>query len=265
MPAFVVVLILISALFHASWNALLHRSEDPSMSIVVSYLSFGVFLSPALIIDPPTEVIGWALLSGLFHAVYITMLSFGYQIGSLGIVYPISRGVAPLLVALGGWVILNETPSMSTTLGLFLLTSGLMLIAVLAKNIKETRAVMIAFVTGVSTVGYSLIDAHAVDFAGALGYLSLLVLIGSSVVLLARRPSFFELRKNAVNGIIVGVLQGAAYALILLAFQRAQAGQVAGLRQVSVIFGTLIAREALGRRALSGSFLVALGAALVIW
>ncbi len=265
MPAFVVVLILISALFHASWNALLHRSEDPSMSIVVSYLSFGVFLSPALIIDPPTEVIGWALLSGLFHAVYITMLSFGYQIGSLGIVYPISRGVAPLLVALGGWVILNEAPSMSTTLGLFLLTSGLMLIAVLAKNIKETRAVMIAFVTGVSTVGYSLIDAHAVDFTGALGYLSLLVLIGSSVVLMARRPRFFELRKNAVNGIIVGVLQGAAYALILLAFQRAQAGQVAGLRQVSVIFGTLIAREALGRRGLSGSFLVALGAALVIW
>ncbi|MDP6894359.1 MAG: hypothetical protein QGF73_03260 [Acidimicrobiales bacterium] len=265
MPAFVVVLILISALFHASWNALLHRSEDPSMSIVVSYLSFGVFLSPALIIDPPTEVIGWALLSGLFHAVYITMLSFGYQIGSLGIVYPISRGVAPLLVALGGWVILNETPSMSTTLGLFLLTSGLMLIAVLAKNIKETRAVMIAFVTGVSTVGYSLIDAHAVDFTGALGYLSLLVLIGSSVVLMARRPPFSELRKNAVNGVIVGVLQGAAYALILLAFQRAQAGQVAGLRQVSVIFGTLIAREALGRRALSGSFLVALGAALVIW
>ena len=243
----------------------MHRSEDPSMSIVVSYFSFGVFLSPALIIDPPTEVIGWALLSGLFHAVYITMLSFGYQIGSLGIVYPISRGVAPLLVALGGWVILNETPSMSTTLGLFLLTSGLMLIAVLAKNIKETRAVMIAFVTGVSTVGYSLIDAHAVDSTGALGYLSLLVLIGSSVVLLTRRPPFFELRKNAVNGIIVGVLQGAAYALILLAFQRAQAGQVAGLRQVSVIFGTLIAREALGRRALSGSFLVALGAALVIW
>lgn len=265
MPVFVVILILISALFHASWNALLHRSEDPSMSIVVSYLSFGIFLSPALLIDPPTEVIGWALLSGLFHAAYISMLSFGYQIGSLGVVYPISRGVAPLLVGVGGWVMLDETPSSTTTVGLFILTSGLMLVAVLAKNIQETRAVMVAFVTGVSTVGYSLIDAHAVDFTGALGYLSLLVLLGSSIVLLARRPSLFQIRKNALNGIIIGVLQGAAYALILFAFQRAQAGQVAGLRQVSVIFGTLIAREALGRRAISGSILVALGAALVIW
>ena len=173
--------------------------------------------------------------------------------------------MAPLLVGVGGWVMLDETPSSTTTVGLFLLTSGLMLVAVLAKNIQETRAVMFAFVTGVSTVGYSLIDAHAVDFTGALGYLSLLVLLGSSIVLLVRRPSLFQIRKNALNGIIIGVLQGAAYALILFAFQRAQAGQVAGLRQVSVIFGTLIAREALGRRAISGSILVALGAALVIW
>ena len=140
-----------------------------------------------------------------------------------------------------------------------------MLVAVIAKNIKETRAVMFALLTGVSTVGYSLVDAHAVDFAGALGYLSLLVLLGSSIVLLARRPSLVEIRKNALNGILIGVLQCATYSLILFAFQRAQAGQVAGLRQISAIFGALIAREALGRRALSGSFLVAMGAALVIW
>ena len=93
----------------------------------------------------------------------------------------------------------------------------------------------------------------------------MLVLLGSSVVLVARRPSFLNIKKNALNGIIIGVLQGAAYALILFAFQRAQAGEVAGVRQVSIIFGTLIAREALGLRALSGSILVALGAALVIW
>tara|TARA_B100001765_G_C19234896_1_gene219850 strand:+ start:76 stop:234 length:159 start_codon:yes stop_codon:yes gene_type:complete len=52
---------------------------------------------------------------------------------------------------------------------------------------------------------------------------------------------------------------------VLLAFQRAQAGQVAGLRQVSVVLGVLIAREALGTRALWGAVLVAAGAALVVW
>jgi uncharacterized membrane protein len=52
---------------------------------------------------------------------------------------------------------------------------------------------------------------------------------------------------------------------VLLAFQQAQAGQVAGLRQVSVVLGVLIAREALGPRALGGAVLVAAGAVLVVW
>ena len=265
MSIFVVLIILISALFHAGWNALLHRSEDPSMSIVVSYLSFGILLSPAIFLDPPTEVMGWAVLSGVFHALYISTLSFGYKFGSLGVVYPIARGITPLLIGLGGWVILDETPTTSTFSGLLILTFGLMLIAVVAKGIKETRAFLYAVGTGISTVGYSLIDAHSVDFTGTLGYLSSLVLIGSLLVLAVRRPSFIELKKNSLNGVLIGILQGGAYSLILLAFQRAQAGQVSGLRQVSVVFATLLAREALGRRAVSGSVCVAWGAALVIW
>ena len=265
MSFFVVAAILVSAFLHAGWNALLHKSDDPSTSIVVSYLSFGILLSPALLIDPPIEVLGWAFLSGIFHAIYISALSFGYKIGSLGVVYPIARGVTPLLVGVGGWLILEETPSTSTLIGLFVLTTGLMLIAVVAKNIEESRAIVFAIGTGAASVGYSLVDAHSVDSAGALGYLSLLVLIGSLIVLTVRKPTVAQIKNNLLSGALIGLMQGGAYLLILLAFQRAQAGEVSGLRQVSVIFATLLAREALGRRAVLGSIAVALGAALVIW
>ena len=108
-------------------------------------------------------------------------------------------------------------------------------------------------------------DAHSVDSAGALGYLSLLVLIGSLIVLTVRKPTVAQIKNNLLSGALIGLMQGGAYLLILLAFQRAQAGEVSGLRQVSVIFATLLAREALGRRAVLGSIAVALGAALVIW
>jgi len=64
---------------------------------------------------------------------------------------------------------------------------------------------------------------------------------------------------------VVGLGQGGAYGLVLLAFQQAQAGQVAGLRQVSVVLGVLIAREALGPRAAWGALLVTMGACLVVW
>ncbi len=83
MSFFVVAAILVSACLHAGWNALLHKSDDPSTSIVVSYLSFGMLLSPALLIDPPIEVLGWAFLSGIFHAIYISALSFSILLSAL--------------------------------------------------------------------------------------------------------------------------------------------------------------------------------------
>ena len=64
---------------------------------------------------------------------------------------------------------------------------------------------------------------------------------------------------------LVGALQGGSYVLILLAFRWAQAGQVAGLRQLSIPLGVLLAGEALGRRSWWGVGLVAAGAALVVW
>jgi len=64
---------------------------------------------------------------------------------------------------------------------------------------------------------------------------------------------------------VVGLCQGGAYGLVLVAFQQAQAGQVAGLRQVSVVLGVLLARESLGPRAMWGAVLVTAGAGLVVW
>ncbi|MEE2768717.1 MAG: hypothetical protein VX833_05845 [Actinomycetota bacterium] len=265
MPTSAVLLVLASALLHAGWNRLLHRSDDPPTLIVVSYLGSGLVLLPALILDPPVEVIGWAALSGVAHAVYLNMLGFGYQEGSLSVVYPIARGTAPLLIGLGGWALLNETPSIATAAGLVVLTGGLLLLAGLANRLQERRAVMFAIATGLATVGYSLIDARSVDQTGALGYLAALMLFGSSLVLAVRRPALSRIRSVARDGILIGLGQGGAYALILVAFQRAQAAQVAGLRQISVVIGTLVAREALGPRAFWGSVAVATGAVLVIW
>lgn len=265
MPASAVLLVLASAVLHAFWNTLLHRSADPPTAIAVSYLGSGLVLLPALIFDPPTGVLGWAALSGLAHALYLTMLGLAYREGSLSVAYPIARGTAPLLVGLGGWIFLSETPSTATTVGLMVLTGGLFLLGGLANRLRERRAVVFAAATGLATVGYSLVDARSVDRAGTLGYLSALMLLGGSLALVARRPALSRIRTVARDGIVIGLGQGGAYALVLVAFQQAQAGQVVGLRQVSVVIGTMVAREALGPRAFWGAIAIAVGAVLVIW
>ena len=180
-------------------------------------------------------------------------------------VYPIARGTAPLLVGLGGWLLLDERPSVATVVGLVVLLVGLVVLAGLGSRLRERRAVVLAVGTGLCTVSYSLIDASAVDLTGVLGYLSVIMILSSTTVLLVRRPGWGRLRPVLGVSTVVGMGQGAAYALVLLAFQQAQAGQVAGLRQVSVVLGVLIAREALGPRALWGAVLVAAGAVLVVW
>ena len=169
------------------------------------------------------------------------------------------------MVGLGGWLLLDETPSVATAVGLVVLVVGLLAVAGVGAQRAERRAVVLAGITGLCTVAYSLIDARAVDLTGALGYLSAVMVLSSVGVLAVRRPALVRLRAGFGESVLVGLGQGGAYALVLLAFQRAQAGQVAGLRQVSVVLGVLIVREALGPRAVWGAVAVTVGAALVVW
>jgi len=264
-PLSAVLLVLASTVLHAGWNARLHKGGDPEVVIALAYLFVGIVLLPTAVVDPPGEVLGWVLASSVAQGLYMGLLGSAYLTGSLGVAYPISRGTAPLLVGLGGWLLLDETPSVATVVGLLVLVVGLLAVAGVGAQRAERRAVVLAAVTGLCTVAYSLVDANAVDLTGAMGYLSVVMVVSSVGVLVVRRPEVARLRAGARESVLVGLGQGGAYSLVLLAFQRAQAGQVAGLRQVSVVLGVLIAREALGPRAAWGAVAVAVGAMLVVW
>ncbi|MEC9467030.1 MAG: hypothetical protein VX980_00540 [Actinomycetota bacterium] len=265
MPLSAVLMVLVSTVLHAGWNARLHRGGDPEVVIALAYLFVGIILLPTAVVDPPSEVLGRVLVSSVAQGLYMGLLGTAYRTGSLGVAYPISRGSAPLLVGLGGWLLLDETPSVATAVGLVVLVVGLLAVAGVGAQRAERRAVVLAGITGLCTVAYSLIDARAVDLTGALGYLSAVMVFSSVGVLAVRRPALVRLRAGFGESVLVGLGQGGAYALVLLAFQRAQAGQVAGLRQVSVVLGVLIVREALGPRAVWGAVAVTVGAALVVW
>lgn len=265
MPLEAVLLVLVSTVIHAGWNARLHRMDDPPVVIATSYFCVGIVLLPMVVVDPPFEVLGWVVASAAAQSVYLGCLGAAYRDGSLSVAYPIARGTAPLLIGLGGWWLLGETPSTATSVGLVVLTAGILLVAGLGARLREGRAVGLALLTGLGTVVYSLIDARSVDLTGALGYLSVIMIMSSLTVTAVRRPGMERLRASLRPGVLIGTGQGTAYVLILLAFQQAQAGQVAGLRQVSVVLGVLLAREALGPRALGGALAVTVGAALVVW
>jgi drug/metabolite transporter (DMT)-like permease len=88
--------------------------------------------------------------------------------------------------------------------------------------------------------------------------------IGLQGIMLAGilRINFKRLRRALWPGIQIAIGSTAAYLLVLLAFQRANAGPVATLREVSVLIGVLLARERKGWHVWLGAALVVLGAIL---
>ena len=177
MPATAVLLVLVSTVLHAGWNTRRHRSADPETTVALAYFLVGIVLLPAVWFDPPSEVPGWVVASAAAQGGYMALLGTAYRTGSLRVAYPISRGTAPLLVGLGGWLLLDETPTAATATGLVVLVVGLLILAGLGTQLQERRAVVLAAGTGLCTVAYSLIDARAVDLTGLLGYLSMIMIL----------------------------------------------------------------------------------------
>ncbi len=274
MPPLAIGAALTSALIHASWNAALKGGRDrvtDSFLVAVG----GLVTGAALILwlgPPPREAWGYLALSVSIHLAYWFTLFKGYDSGDLSHVYTLSRGTAPLLVALGAALVANETPAPLKMAGVALVSGGVMLVG--ASPNAPLRATLWALAIGLCISGYSLNDAlgarvagNAIQYLGWTTFLMSIPMVGFAVW---RRGPARLLTDAAVapwRGIANGVISFAGYRLVLWAQTFAPIAQVTALRETSVVFGALIAfvflRERLGLRRWIGAVIVAAGAGLI--
>ena len=109
----VVMAVLFGALLHAAWNGLVKSSGDkPLDTALVHGLGALIALPFALWVGLPSPA-AWPFIavSLVIHIGYYFALAGAYQHGELGLTYPIMRGFAPLLVALGSVAVVGEAPS----------------------------------------------------------------------------------------------------------------------------------------------------------
>jgi drug/metabolite transporter (DMT)-like permease len=250
---------LAAAFLHAGWNLLLHANQDRMAVMAVSSFVGVLLLLPGLVLaPPPASVLPLALASGVAQSAYIASLSAGYRRGALSLVYPLARGTAPLLVTGAAVLVLSQHPSGLALIGAGGLAAGLAVLA-LAGRTSSGAAVAFALMTGVFIATYSTIDARAVRTASPAGYLAVVTLVLGVVLASAIRWDGQRMLKAARSGTMVAFGTVGAYLLVLLAFQRAPAGRVATLRELSVLIGILMSRERPGRVVWLGAALVVLG------
>jgi drug/metabolite transporter (DMT)-like permease len=267
-------LVLLAAVLHASWNALVKQSGERllTFSVIIGTGALA-YLPVALVIGPPARP-SWPWLTGsaVVHLVYYAGLLQGYRHGDLGQVYPIARGTGPLLVAVLAALLAREIPTLPAALGIALVCVG---IFGLARGGGEgaRRAVPIALGTGVMIALYTTCDGLGVRASESeLAYIAWLhVAIGipfSGTVLALRRrdlSAFFPRHGRAAA--LGGIVAAGAYSLVIWAMSFSPLAWVAALRETSVVIaaalGARMLGEPFGARRIAAAAVVAAGVVLV--
>ncbi len=242
------LIVLAAAFLHALWNAVVKGAPDKA--IVLGLVSLGHAI-PALFVLPFIGLPVWAAFpfivgSTLIHWGYYWFLNTAYKHGDLSVVYPISRGMTPILVAIGAIVFAGEFLPPVAWIGIVCISVGIGCLS-LAGLGKSTNwiAIAAALGTGMMIASYSIVDGIGIRLSGnTLGYIAALFaaeIFVAGFIFTTRWQRLVALPRRYVwAGLAGGVISGLAYGLVLYAKTIAPLGMVSALRESSVIFASVI-------------------------
>jgi len=271
----ITLLILLAALLHAVWNAMV-KSNGDRLSMMAFVAGGGSMLMwPVLPFTPfPSwEVWKIILLSLALHTGYKVFLVKAYTHGDMGQVYPLARGLAPAMVTIVGFLFLGEQLPLIATIGIATIIVGIISLAWRKSNgtgsvLDNHRGVLYAIGTSCFIAAYTLNDGLGGRVAeSASDYVIwLFALDGISITAIAlwrRGPALLRPQRDWLIGLGGGAMSIIAYWLVIWAMSITPLGPVAALRETSVVFGALISglvlKEGLGWRAIAAACVVAAG------
>jgi drug/metabolite transporter (DMT)-like permease len=276
METFVVLLVLFSALLHATWNAFLHLSEDRVWLLGMMAMPYIAVSAIGVVVLPMPAPAAWPYIAAsvVLECGYLLALIRAYRSGDFGQIYPIARGLSPMLVFVGALVFAGETLKPLAAGGVALVSIGIVSLAFRRGMRFSGESVPFALLTGLFISTYSVVDGIGARVAGnGLSYIMWVYLIWNIPQFLLAwhwrggAKGLFIGRTVVLKGVASGVLALSAYCLIIEAYRYMPIAMVSALREMSSIFAVLIGwlfmREKLTPRRIVACALVTLGAVLI--
>lgn len=255
MTALGFILILFSAVCHATWNYASKKVKSDSafiwlFSIISSIIYFPIVVASLFFYETNFQphFIVFIVGSAIIHSIYFILLNKGYRHGNLSVIYPLARGTGPLFSTIIAIVLLKESVSFEALIGIILIISGIISIAgdprTILSSIKKDKSLMYAFLCGLSIASYTIFDKIAVsvimlppillDWLSNLGRVVLL-----TPYALSRKNQvkqlFLHHKKEAFT---VAILSPLSYILALTAMVSIPVYYVAPVRELSILIGT---------------------------
>ena len=299
MTMFCIILVLISAAMHASWN-LICKSKSPSGAFfLISTTASIIVLAPVTVYlmpmwkDIPLSV--WWLLAatGVAQALYYIGLGNAYRVCEISIAYPMARALpvlfiplVVLLFSIGGKI------TSTAILGMILVACGCFTLSIttnLKTMIRElfSKSYLFILLAALGTTAYTIIDSEALQLLKessdlftntktALVYIGLenLFIVCFLIIYTAfhskERNNFKEFIRHQIwKPALSGVICTVAYTIILITMMfAANVSYIAAFRQVSIplgaILGIMIFKEKVSYPKLVGIILISVGLIVVV-
>ena len=281
MTELALVLVLLSAVAHAAWNFIAKRaSGGPAFNWLFDALSVLVCLPlgvAQVVLEPPhLGTVEWIFIVGsaLLHLAYFLLLGQGYRAGDLSLVYPLARGLGPMLSTAAAITLFGERPSVLALCGAALIGIGVFVLTGNPVNLKSGKArasVLFAVLTGIIIAGYTLWDKQAVSDTGAaippVLYFYLFTVTRAALLTpyaLTRWATVkCEWRLHKRHAFGIAALSPLSYILVLYALSVSPVSYVAPAREIGILFGAAMGArwlaESEGRRRLTGAVAMVAG------
>jgi drug/metabolite transporter (DMT)-like permease len=265
-----ILLVLTSAVLHVAWNAAGKRQQPSAAFFLIALSTALIAMLPLLCANAtllptiPSRVFIMILGAGLFQALYYVMLAAAYRTGDMSLVYPLTRSLTVLLIAIVAAITRLSLPtSLCYLTGVALISVGSVVLPV--RNTRDlhighfiTHAGICAVLAAAGTTGCMLFDERALQVIAADSQLSnteammiysplqsISAVFWISIYVLARRSERREvstiLKTCKMRAAIVGIGMYASYGFLLASrpYVKDLSYSVA-LRQLSIPLGAAI-------------------------
>lgn len=279
MSALAILLVLSAAVLHATWNYLAKRTYGGVPFVWLYGVLAALIYAPLIVVlclttSFPLGLPQLAMIGGssLLQLTYFLLLTRGYQVGDLSLVYPLARGTGPVLSTILAILLFGERPTPVAFGGALLIVVGIFVLTGDPRKLRRAGAspgIVFALLTGVTIAAYTLWDKQTVS---TYGVPPLLLNWSVSVILSILLLPLLRTRGPAVRRewgdhrwrvIAVAILSPLAYILVLTALTFSPVSYVAPMRESSVLIGTIMGARLLAegqtRRRVLGAGVIVLG------
>ncbi|KIT15006.1 EamA family transporter [Jannaschia aquimarina] len=275
MTATVFFAVLLAALLHAGWNAVVKGGSDKLASMAGMSIGHAVPGALAILVlpAPAPEAWPWIAFSVALHFGYQWFLLRSYELGDLSQVYPIARGSAPVIVTLVSVAFLGAALTGQQLLAIGLIAIGILSIGAARAGRAAPQAILAALITGLFIASYSLADGIGARLSDSpvafFGWVAFLGAFPFALYTRLKRPGLLlQLPKAAPAAFFGGGWASfTAYAIVVWAFTQAPLALVTALRESSIIFavliGALVLRERVDLARAASVFLTLCGVVLM--